>query len=271
MAQLSPILNVLVAAAKKAGRSLIRDFGEVEHLQVSKKGTADFVSRADLRAEEILKRELSKSRPGYGLLMEESGETAGEPGQPRFIVDPLDGTTNFLHGIPMFAVSIGVETDGEPTAGVIYNPAMDELFYAERGNGAYLMTARRDERLRVSARRKDEELLIATGIPFKDRGDHAHYLDRLGRVMAQTAGIRRFGSAALDLAWTAAGRYDGFFEFGLSPWDVTAGIVILREAGGLVSDLSGQGRPHLSGSLLAANEGAHASLARMLSGAGGKR
>ena len=200
MARTSPVINVMAAAARKAARGLIRDFGEVEQLQVSVKGPGEFVSTADLRAERTLKTELTRARPGYGLLFEESGEAEGTDPHHRWIVDPLDGTTNFLHGIPHFAISIGLERDGEIVAGVIYEPTRDEMFWAEKGTGAYL----NDRRLRVSARRQLAEAVIGTGIPFGGRGDHPGYIATLGRVMAATSGVRRLGAAALDLAYVAA-------------------------------------------------------------------
>ncbi len=252
----SAILNVMVQAAMKAGRSLARDFGEVQNLQVSRKGPGDFVSQADLRAEDIVFRELSRARPGYGFLMEERGEVPGEDDQHRWIVDPLDGTTNFLHGIPVFAVSIALERQGELAAGVIYNPAMDELYTAERGGGAFL----NDRRMRVAARRDLTDTVIATGIPHLGRGEHGKVLVELRNIMAESAGIRRLGAAAIDLAWVAAGRVDGFWETGLSAWDVAAGMMMVREAGGFVSDLAGGHDIYESKTILAANEQVHKSL-----------
>jgi myo-inositol-1(or 4)-monophosphatase len=256
----SPLVNVMVNAAYKAAKGLIRDFGEVEHLQVSKKGPADFVSQADLRAEQILKRELSKARPDYGLLMEEDGGTTGKDVSNRWVVDPLDGTVNFLHGIPHFAISIGVERDGEPHAGVVYNPVTDELYWAEKGQGAHL----NERRLRVSARRKMEEALIGTGAPFLGHGDHPRFLRQAEAVIARTAGIRRFGAAALDLAYVASGRLDGFWEEPLNPWDICAGIVLVREAGGYVSEIGGGAAMMASGSVLAANDQLHRPLGDLL-------
>ncbi len=246
----SAIINVMVQAATKAGRSLSRDFGEVQNLQVSVKGPGDFVSQADRKAEEIIHAELSKSRPDYSLLMEESGSIEGSDGQHRFIVDPLDGTTNFLHGIPMFAVSIGLERQGQIVAGVIYNPAMDELYTAERGGGAFL----NDRRLRVGARRKLSDSVIGTGVPHLGRGHHGNYLIELRHVMGEVAGVRRMGAAALDLAYVAAGRLDGFWEAGLQPWDMAAGLLMIREAGGFVSDADGGTDMLGKGSIVAGNE-----------------
>src|ERR1700720_3897088 len=235
MATRSPTLNVMGNAALKAARALLRDFGEVEQLQVSVKGPGEFVSAADLKAERILKTELKRARPGYAMLFEEGGAEAGSDPRHRWIVDPLDGTTNFLHGIPHFAISIGLERDGEIVAGIVYEPTRDEMFRAEKGAGAYL----NDRRLRVSARRQLAESLVGTGIPFGERGDHPAYASTLAAVAAATSGVRRLGAAALDLAYVAAGRLDGFWEFRLAPWDIAAGLILVREAGGYLSDLAG--------------------------------
>jgi myo-inositol-1(or 4)-monophosphatase len=260
MAGRSPVINVMAGAALKAARALKRDFGEVEQLQVSVKGPSDFVSTADLNAERTLKTELMRARPGYGLLLEEGGATEGTDPHHRWIVDPLDGTTNFLHGIPHFAISIALERDGEIVAGIVYDPTRDEMFWAEKGIGAYL----NDRRLRVSARRQLAEALIGTGIPFGGRGDQPTYLATLSRVAAATSGVRRLGAAALDLAYVAAGRYDGFWEFGLFPWDIAAGLLLVREAGGFVSDLTGGQTMMTSGDVLAANGHLHLPLAAMI-------
>jgi myo-inositol-1(or 4)-monophosphatase len=260
VARTSPVINVMANAALKAARGLKRDFGEVEQLQVSVKGPGDFVTSADLRAERTLKTELQRARPGYGLLFEEGGESEGTDPHHRWIVDPLDGTTNFLHGIPHFAISIGLERDGEVVAGVVYEPTRDEMFWAEKGVGAYL----NDRRLRVSARRQLADAVIGTGLPFRDRGDHPKYLATLARVMAATSGVRRFGAAALDLAYVAAGRFDGFWEYGLFPWDVAAGLLLVREAGGFVSDLAGGQSMMTSGDVLAANSHLHLPLAALI-------
>ncbi len=246
----SALMNVMVGAARKAGRSLARDFGEVEQLQVSLKGPANFVSAADTRAEEILHKELSRARPGYGLLLEEHGEVEGADRTHRFIVDPLDGTTNFLHGIPLFAISIALERDRELVAGLIYNPASNEMFTAERGKGAFL----NDRRLRVAARTELADCVIVTGIPHRGKSGQELFLKEMQAVMASSVGIRRTGAAALDLAWLAAGRFDGFWERNLRPWDLAAGIVILREAGGFVSDADGKDKMLEKGSVVAGNE-----------------
>ena len=246
----SALLNVMVQAAVKAGRSLSRDFGEVQNLQVSMKGPGDYVSAADKKAEQIIYTELAKARPGYAFLMEERGAVEGDDAEHRWIVDPLDGTTNFLHGIPMFSISIGLERQGQIVAGVIYNPAMDELYTAERGGGAFM----NDRRLRVAARSKLSDAVIGTGVPHLGRGHHGNYLVELRNVMGEVSGIRRMGSAALDLAYVAAGRMDGFWEHGLQPWDLAAGVILIREAGGFVSDDKGGNDFLDSGSIVAGNE-----------------
>ena len=244
----SALLNVIVQAVFKAGRSLTRDFGEAENLQVSLKGPANFVSAADRRAEEILHNELSRMRPGWGFLMEEGGEIAGD-GVHRWIIDPLDGTTNFLHGIPLFSISVALEKAGRIVAGVVYNPVGDELFVAERGSGAFL----NNRRLRVANRRELADAVVVTGIPHLGRGNHRGFLAEMATIMPRVAGVRRTGSAALDLAWFAAGRYDAYWERGISAWDMAAGIVIAREAGGLVCDLDGSDRMLETGAVLATN------------------
>lgn len=256
----SAIINVMVQAALKAGRSLARDFGEVQNLQVSLKGPGDYVSQADRRAEKIIFEELSRARPGYSFLMEESGAVEGTDAQHRWLVDPLDGTANFLHAIPLFSVSIALERQGRLVAGVVYNPAMDELYTAERGQGAFM----NDRRMRVSARRKLEDTVIGTGVPHLGRGHHPSYLEEMRSVMARVAGIRRMGSAALDLAYVAAGRMDGFWESGLSPWDVAAGALMVREAGGFVTGTSGSHEIFDQETIVAGNEHVHSALLKLL-------
>lgn len=257
----SALLNVMVQAALKAGKSLSRDFGEVQNLQVSVKGPSDFVSQADLKAEKIVRDELLKARPTYGFLGEEGGEEKGTDGAHRWIVDPLDGTTNFLHGIPQFAVSIALERNGELVAGVIFNPAVDELYTAEKGGGAFL----NDRRIRVAARRVLSDCVIGCGAPHLGRGNHGKFLVELRHVMGEVAGIRRLGAAALDLAYVAAGRLDGFWETELSPWDMAAGIVLIREAGGFVSDVKGANDIFGSGSIVTGNELIHKALLEVAS------
>jgi myo-inositol-1(or 4)-monophosphatase len=253
------LVNVMVQAVLKAGRGLARDFGEVENLQVSLKGPGDFVSAADRRADEVLIAELKKARPSYGFLTEESGAIAGSDPTHRWIVDPLDGTTNFLHGIPLFAISVGLERSGQMVAGVVYNPVMNELFVAERGGGAFL----NDRRLRVSARTELVDSVIATAMPHIGK-DNAAYLAEYGRVIDKVAGIRRSGSSALDLAWLAAGRYDGLWQHGLQPWDLAAGLIIIREAGGFATDRKGGGEIFQSGSVVAGNEAIHRRMLALL-------
>jgi myo-inositol-1(or 4)-monophosphatase len=240
--RLSPHMVIMQNAAQRVSRRLLRDFNEAEQLQVSVKGPSDFVSQADLRAESELRADLERARPGYAFLMEESGASGSPNWTWRWVIDPIDGTTNFLHGIPHWAISIGLQRrlpDGsaELAAGMIYNPAGNEMFWAERGLGAFV----NDRRLRVSARRDIAQCLFATGIPFAATDERRrHAFERtLPALMQGSAGVRRFGSAALDLAWTAAGRYDGYWELGLKPWDVAAGVLILREAGGFVTDAAG--------------------------------
>lgn len=245
----SALMNVMVAAVRKAGRSLARDFGEVEQLQVSVKGPANFVSAADHKAEDILYAELSRARHGYGFLMEERGLVEGPDKSHRWIVDPLDGTTNFLHGVPHFAISVGLERDGEMVAEVIYNPATNELFTAEKGKGSFV----NDRRLRVANRRSLADCLVVTGIPHRGRPGHKRFLSECEAAMRETAGVRRLGSAALDLAWVAAGRFDAYWEHAIQAWDMAAGILMVREAGGIVSDLEGGTTMLDSGSILAAN------------------
>jgi myo-inositol-1(or 4)-monophosphatase len=260
MAVRSALINVMTAAALKAARGLVRDFGEAEQLQVSVKGPGEFVSAADLKAEKVLRTELAKARPGFGFLMEESGASAGGDQRHRWIVDPLDGTTNFLHGLPHFAISIALERDGDIVAGVIYEPLRDEMFWAEKGAGAFV----NDRRLRVSARKRLAESVIGTGIPYGERGHHPSYLATLGAVMAATSGVRRWGVASLDLAYVAAGRLDGFWEFGLQPWDIAAGILLVRESGGYVTDFEGGHGLPANGDVLAANDHLYMPLARLV-------
>jgi myo-inositol-1(or 4)-monophosphatase len=256
----SALLNVMVQAAHKAGRALKRDFGEVERLQVSLKGPANFVSAADRRAEETLRRELEKARPGYGFLGEETGLHAGTDKSHTWIVDPLDGTTNFLHGIPQFAISIALARENTLLAGVVYNPILDELFTAERGKGAFL----NDRRLRVAARTRLADSVVACGLPHLGRGGLAEFRSEFAVVQEQVAGLRRFGAAALDLAWVAAGRVDAYWERNLSPWDVAAGTVLVREAGGFVTDLDGGEGILEKGSVIAGNESLHRDLLGLL-------
>lgn len=226
-------LNVMMKTARRAGRALLKDFGEVENLQVSTKGPGDFVSRADRNAETIIREALLEARPTYGFLGEEGTQIDGEDPTRRWIVDPLDGTTNFLHGMPHWAVSIALEHKRQIVAGVIYDPVKDELFFAEKGEGAWM----NERRIRVSGRHRMIESVFATGLPFAGRSDLPATLKDLGRLLPAVAGVRRWGSAALDLAYVAAGRYDGFWERRLNAWDMAAGLIIVREAGGIVEPL----------------------------------
>ena len=257
----SALLNIMVQAASKAGRSLAKDFGEVENLQVSLKGPADFVSNADKRAEQIVFEELQKARPTYGFLGEEGTEVKGTDGQHRWIVDPLDGTTNFLHGVPLFAVAIALERGQEIVASVIFNPVMDELFTAEKGGGAWLNDRRR---LRVANRKHLSEALVATGINSRGRAGDLLQLRQIMQINPALAGLRRTGSASTDLAWVAAGRLDAYWEIGLAPWDVAPGLLLVKEAGGTVTDLSGGNGAIWSGDVLAANESIHGQMMKAL-------
>lgn len=260
---LSGLIRVMERAARKAGGRLRRDFGEIEHLQVSKKGPADFVSRADQASERTLYDELSHARPGWGFLLEEAGEIEGDPDKPRWIIDPLDGTSNFLHALPHFAISIAVQEPklggggwGEVTAGLVYQPITDESFWAEKTRGAWLQ----DARLRVSARGAMNEALLATGMPYRGHGNFDEWLKIYGELGPQVAGVRRYGAASLDLAWLAAGRFDGFWESDLAPWDTAAGCLLVREAGGFVTDFSGRSLPICDAQVIAGNDRLHSKL-----------
>src|SRR5436190_3122955 len=264
----SGLITVMTRAARKAAPRLRRDFGEVEQLQVSRKGPADFVSMADKRAEATIVEELRTARPDWGMLLEEGGAIEGNPDKPRWIVDPLDGTTNFLHGVPHFAISIAVEEPRpgggrEITQGLVYQPLTDESFWAERGRGAWLQ----DARLRVSARRELNESLVGTGIPHCGRGDPEKWAKIYAAVGPQVSGIRRFGSAALDLAWVAAGRMDGFWADDLDIWDTAAGVILVKEAGGFVSDYRGSDQMFRRGEYVAGNGDIHSRLHKLIAGA----
>ncbi|MFN3389330.1 MAG: inositol monophosphatase family protein [Allosphingosinicella sp.] len=265
----SGLITIMQKAARKAAPRLRRDFNEVEQLQVSRKGPADFVSMADKQAERTIVEELRHARPDWRLTLEEGGEIDGDPDKPRFIVDPLDGTTNFLHGIPHFAISIAVEDPRGPggrpeiTQALVYQPLTDESFWAEKGRGSWL----NERRLRVSARRNLDDALVATGIPYFGHGNFARFEKIVGAVAPNVAGIRRFGSAALDLAWVAAGRYDGFWEEDLHYWDLAAGVLLVREAGGFVTDFRGSDAALAKGQVLAANDQLHSKLHKLVAGA----
>ncbi len=266
---ISGLIRVIEKAARKAGQRLRRDFGEVEHLQVSRKGPADFVSKADQASERTIYDELLAARPGWGFVLEEGGVIEGDPDKPRWIVDPLDGTSNFLHGIPHFAISIAAQEPrldgkgwGDVIAGIVYQPITDESFWAEKNRGAWL----HDRRLRVSGRRRLDESLIATGIPFAGAGDAAEWSAIYAALAPQVAGIRRFGSAALDLAWVAAGRYEAFWERGLQSWDTAAGCLLVREAGGFVTDYRGRSQPVCDAEVLAGNDAVHSRMHKIMAG-----
>jgi myo-inositol-1(or 4)-monophosphatase len=270
MSAISGLIRVMEKAARKAGQRLRRDFGEVEHLQVSRKGPADFVSKADQAAERTLYDELLAARPDWGFELEEGGRIEGAPGKPRWVIDPLDGTSNFLHGIPHFAISIAAQEPkldgsgwGEVVAALVYQPITDESFWAEKNRGAWLQ----DRRLRVSSRRRLDDSLIATGIPFRGAGDSEQWSRIYNAIGPEVAGIRRFGSAALDLAWVAAGRYDGFWESGLQAWDTAAGCLLVREAGGFVTDFRGRSAPICDAQVLAGNDALHSRLHKLIAGA----
>lgn len=256
----SALMNVMTQAAMKAGRSLARDFGEVQNLQVSLKGPGDYVTQADKKSEDILFHELEKARPTYGFLMEEAGEVKGDDPQHRWIIDPLDGTTNFLHGLPQFCISIALERQGQLVAGLIFNPVLDMLYTAEKGGGAFL----NDRRIRVAARKKMSDGMFATGIPNLGREGHGHYLVELRNVMQEAAAVRSRGAAALDLADVAAGHMDGYWETGLKPWDVAAGIVLIREAGGFVTDRDNGPNAIDAGTIVCGNEEMHAALRKTI-------
>jgi myo-inositol-1(or 4)-monophosphatase len=264
----SGLITVMQRAARKAAPRLRRDFGEVEQLLVSRKGPADFVSMADKRAEQTVMEELRHARPDWGMSLEEGGIVPGDPTKPRWIVDPIDGTSNFLHGIPHFAISIAVEEPkpggrGEITQGIVYQPLTDETFWAEKGRGSWL----NERRLRVSSRRDLADALIATGIPYKAHGDLERFDRILGAISPEVAGIRRYGSAALDLAWVAAGRFDGFWEEDLQYWDIAAGLLLVREAGGFVTDFRGGDTNLANGQVLAGNDQLHSKLHKLLANA----
>ena len=255
-------LNVMIKAARRAGRALVKDFREVENLQVSMKGAGDFVSRADINAEKMIREDLMGARPTYGWLGEESAEQEGQDPTRRWIVDPLDGTTNFLHGLPHWAVSIALEHKGQIVAGVVFDPAKDEMFFAEKGAGAWM----NDSRLRVSGRSKMIESLFSTGVPFGGRAHLPDTLREIARVAPSTAGIRRWGAASLDLAYVAAGRFDGFWERRLNAWDIAAGLILVREAGGLAEPIDPAGDIVADGALICANDALFSPLAKLVRG-----
>ena len=250
MIRYSPNITIMMSAARKAARSILRDFGELEKLQVSIKGQNDFVTMADIKAQEIIHYELSRSRTGYGFLMEE-GKIKNNINENEYtwIIDPIDGTLNFMNGIPYFAISIALHHENEIIAGVVYDPIHNDFYWAEDGLGAYL----NDQRLRVKNKKTLDKSIIALGIPFLGRGNHQEHIKIQQAVMSKVAGLRRFGAASLDLAFVAAGRVDGFWEFGLSSWDVAAGIILVKEAGGLAKGIDNKEDPLLTGNIVAGN------------------
>lgn len=260
MALTSPIMTIMIRAAEKAGRNLTRDFGEVEHLQVSRKGPADFVTAADKRAEEIIFEELKKARPDYSFLMEESGEVKGSDTENRWIIDPLDGTHNFMHGLPHWCISIALESKGRIEAGVVYDPIKEEIFRAERSGGAFCNGAR----LRVSGRTQLESATIAFGTAYMDKEKQAKFIAELNAVSNIAPMVRRMGSAALDLSYVAAGRLDGYWERGLKPWDAAAGVLIAKEAGGFVTSIESEDNVVYSGNLVAGNQSVYSDLRKIL-------
>ncbi|MEM8803967.1 MAG: inositol monophosphatase family protein [Pseudomonadota bacterium] len=255
-------LNVMMKAARLAGRSLVKDFREVENLQVSSKGAGDFVSRADIASEAIIRETLMEARPNYGWLGEESGAIDGQDPTRRWIVDPLDGTTNFLHGLPHWSVSIALEHKGELVSAVVFDAAKDEMYVAEKGQGAWM----NDSRMRVSDRSKMIECIFSTGVPFGGRPELPGFLQEVARLAPATAGIRRWGAASLDLAYVAAGRYEGFWERSLNEWDIAAGILLVREAGGLIEGIDDRDAPLKSGGLIAANGAIFETFSRVIRG-----
>lgn len=246
----SPLLNIMQKAAKKASRGLRRDFNELENLQVKTKGPANFVTASDIRTQKIIYEELSYAKPDWSFIMEESKPIENQNTKARFIIDPIDGTTNFMHGNPNFAISIAAEIDNRLEAAIIYSPITDEMFTAERGKGSFL----NDKRIRVAARKKLSESILITGIPHLGRGNKELFIKEMDKIIPEVAGIRRSGSAALDLAWVAAGRYDVFWERGLSIWDIAAGVLLVREAGGFAKGIDGSDQDLWNGNIISGND-----------------
>ena len=256
----SALLNVMINAAKKASIKIRRDFNELENLQVSTKGPGDFVTSADIRTQKIIIDELTKAKPDWSFLAEEKTNQKTNENNNRFIIDPIDGTTNFMHGNPNFAISIAAEVDNKLEAGIVYCPIFDELFFAERGKGAFL----NDRRLRVAKRNKLSDSVVVTGIPHIGRGNKEQFIEEIDQIISEVAGIRRSGSAALDLAWVAAGRYDAYWEYGLSLWDIAAGIIILKEAGGFVDFFEEDKNAPLKKNIIASNSFIHEELRELI-------
>ena len=250
MNSISPNLNVMIKASEKASKILIRDFGEIEKLQVSRKGPKDFVTNSDLKTEKIIIEELKKARPNFSIISEEDGSELNNDKDNTWIIDPIDGTTNFMHGNPNFAISIAAEINGKLEAAIIYSPITDEMFTAERGKGSFL----NDKRIRIATRKKLSDTILVTGIPHLGRGDKELFIKEMNKIIPEVAGIRRSGSAALDLAWIAAGRYDIFWERGLEIWDIAAGVLLVREAGGFAKGLDGSEKNLWEGNVIAGND-----------------
>ena len=246
----SPLINIMQKAAKKASRGLRRDFNELENLQVKTKGPANFVTASDIRSQKIIYDELSYAKPDWSFVMEESKPIENKNTKARFIVDPIDGTTNFMHGNPNFAISIAAEINDRLEAAIVYSPITDEMFTAERGKGSFL----NDKRIRVATRKKLSESILITGIPHLGRGNKELFIKEMDIIIPEVAGIRRSGSAALDLAWIAAGRYDIFWERGLSIWDIAAGVLLVREAGGFAKGIDGSDKDLWSGNIISGND-----------------
>ena len=257
----SPLINIMQKAAKKASRGLRRDFNELENLQVKTKGPANFVTASDIRTQKIIYDELSYAKPDWSFVMEESKPIENKNTKARFIVDPIDGTTNFMHGNPNFAISIAAEINNRLEAAIVYSPITDEMFAAERGKGSFL----NDKRIRVATRKKLSESILITGIPHLGRGNKELFLKEMDIIIPEVAGIRRSGSAALDLAWIAAGRYDIFWERGLSIWDIAAGVLLVREAGGFAKGIDGSDKDLWNGNIISGNDDIILALSEKLS------
>ena len=256
----SPQINLITKACMKASKSLIRDFGEIENLQVSSKGPGDFVTSADKRTEKILIDELQKAHPEYGIITEETGIINKSNTKNRWIIDPIDGTFNFMNGIPQFAISIGYEEENEIKCGVIFNPIMNEMFCAEKGNGAYL----NNSRIRVSNKNKIKDALIVTGGPKRASEIKEKIFSEYINVSNNVANVRKFGSAALDTAYVACGRFDGYWQRELNYWDIAAGIIILKEAGGFVDFFEEDKNAPLKKNIIASNSFIHEELRELI-------
>ena len=257
----SPLINIMQKAAKKASRGLRRDFNELENLQVKTKGPANFVTASDIRTQKIIFDELSYAKPDWSFVMEESKPIENKNTKARFIIDPIDGTTNFMHGNPNFAISIAAEINDRLEAAIVYSPITDEMFAAERGKGSFL----NDKRIRVATRKKLSDSILITGIPHLGRGNKELFLKEMDIIIPEVAGIRRSGSAALDLAWIAAGRYDIFWERGLSIWDIAAGVLLVREAGGFAKGIDGSDKDLWNGNIISGNDDIILALSKKLS------